>query len=77
MQRAACQLLGVGNTHQVWATWQQGKANYNNLVNFYKQQNRSIKEQNLNLSAEEKQSVYTFLETNYAKNQGAYLYDFF
>ena len=55
----------------------QGKANYNNLVNFYKQQNRSIKEQILNLSAEEKQSVYTFLETNYAKNQGAYLYDFF
>jgi len=55
----------------------QGKANYNNLVNFYKQQNRSIKEQTLNLSAEEKQSVYTFLETNYAKNQGAYLYDFF
>lgn len=55
----------------------QGKANYDNLVNFYKQQNRSIKEQTLNLSAEEKQSVYTFLETNYAKNQGAYLYDFF
>lgn len=55
----------------------QGKANYNNLVNFYKQQNRSIKEQTLNLSAEEKQSVYTFLETNYANNQGAYLYDFF
>ena len=55
----------------------QGKANYNNLVNFYKQQNRSIKEQILNLSAEEKQSVYKFLETNYAKNQGAYLYDFF
>jgi len=55
----------------------QGKANYNNLVNFYKQQNRSIKEQILNLSAEEKQNVYTFLETNYAKNQGAYLYDFF
>jgi hypothetical protein len=55
----------------------QGKANYNNLVNFYKQQNRSIKEQTLNLSAEEKQSVYSFLETNYAKNQGAYLYDFF
>ena len=55
----------------------QGKANYDNLVNFYKQQNRSIKEQILNLSAEEKQSVYTFLETNYAKNQGAYLYDFF
>ena len=55
----------------------QGKANYNNLVNFYKQQNRSIKEQTLNLSAEEKQNVYKFLETNYAKNQGAYLYDFF
>lgn len=55
----------------------QGKANYNNLVNFYQRQNRSIKEQLLNLSAQEKQSIYTFLETNYANNQGAYLYDFF
>lgn len=55
----------------------QGKANYSNLVSFYQHQNRSIKEQLLNLSAEEKQSIYTFLETNYANNQGAYLYDFF
>ena len=55
----------------------QGKANYSNLISFYQRQNRSIKEQLLNLSAEEKQSIYTFLETNYANNQGAYLYDFF
>lgn len=55
----------------------QGKANYSNLIHFYQDENRSIKEQLLNLSAEEKQSIYTFLENNYANNQGAYLYDFF
>ena len=53
------------------------KAKPTNLISFYQRQNRSIKEQLLNLSAEEKQSIYTFLETNYANNQGAYLYDFF
>ena len=55
----------------------QGKAHYSSLIDFYKRQNRSIREQQLNLSNKEKQSIYTFLETNYTKNQGAYLYDFF
>lgn len=55
----------------------QGKAYTNNVLDFYKSENRSIKEQILNLNAKQKKTLHAFLEANYAKNKGAYLYDFF
>lgn len=55
----------------------QGKAYTNNVLDFYKSENRSIKEQILNLDAKQKKTLHAFLEANYAKNKGAYLYDFF
>ena len=55
----------------------QGKSNYKNLIAFYISENRTIKEQQLRLSQAETQELYNYLEANYKKNQGAYLYDFF
>jgi hypothetical protein len=54
-----------------------GKDTFNDIINFYTWQNRTIKEQNLNLSATEKQELYTFLLNNYKPENRAYLYDFF
>ncbi|WP_165605799.1 DUF4105 domain-containing protein [Flavivirga aquatica] len=62
----------------------QGKLNYLIGLNYYKDfyqsyttQNRSIKEQILNLSLEEKQNIYDFLVKNYKPENKRYLYDFF
>ena len=55
----------------------QGKSNYKSLIAFYISENRTIKEQQLRLSQAETQQLYNYLEANYKKNQGAYLYDFF
>jgi len=55
----------------------QGKNNYKNLISLYKNEDRSITEQTLNLTTTQKQDLYNTLEANYKKNQGAYLYDFF
>lgn len=55
----------------------QGKSNYNHFIAIYRNENRTIKEQQLQLTAAEKQNLYDYLETNYKNNQGAYLYDFF
>jgi hypothetical protein len=62
----------------------QGKLNYliskNKFSDFYShymRYNRTIKEQVLNLSSEEKQRLFGYLETNYKPENRKYLYDFF
>lgn len=62
----------------------QGKLNYlisrdkfSDFYNHYVRHNRTIKEQVLNLSTEEKQKVFNFLENNYKPENRRYLYDFF
>ncbi|EPR74565.1 hypothetical protein ADIWIN_0417 [Winogradskyella psychrotolerans RS-3] len=62
----------------------QGKLNYlisrHNFDRFfyaYTNANRTIEEQVLNLSREEKQNVFNFLENNYKPENRRYLYDFF
>ncbi len=62
----------------------QGKLNYlisrNNFSDFfnhYVRYNRTIEEQVLNLSDEEKQNLFNYLETNYKPENRRYLYDFF
>lgn len=54
-----------------------GSADFNNFLRFYIYQNRTVREQVLDLSLKEKQSLYNFLiENNKPENQN-YLYDFF
>ncbi|WP_179348650.1 lipoprotein N-acyltransferase Lnb domain-containing protein [Winogradskyella pacifica] len=62
----------------------QGKLNYlisrHNFDRFfyaYSNANRTIEEQVLNLSREEKQNVFNYLENNYKPENRRYLYDFF
>ncbi|WP_179319508.1 lipoprotein N-acyltransferase Lnb domain-containing protein [Winogradskyella helgolandensis] len=62
----------------------QGKLNYlisrHNFSSFYyayTNANRTIEEQVLNLSTEEKQNLFNFLENNYKPENRRYLYDFF
>ncbi|RAJ17008.1 lipoprotein N-acyltransferase Lnb domain-containing protein [Olleya aquimaris] len=55
----------------------QGKSNYNQFISFYITENRTIKEQILNLTTTQKQDLYNYLEANYKQDEGAYLYDFF
>jgi len=62
----------------------QGKLNYlisrHNFSDFYrhyKASNRTIKEQILNLSKEENQKLFDYLENNYKPENRRYLYDFF
>ena len=54
-----------------------GSTNFYDFLRFYIYQNRTVKEQVLNLSQNEKQALYNFLlENNKPQNQN-YLYDFF
>ncbi|GGW60409.1 uncharacterized protein DUF4105 [Winogradskyella epiphytica] len=62
----------------------QGKLNYlisrhhfSNIYNHYSAANRTITEQVLNLSTEEKQKLFNYLENNYKPENRRYLYDFF
>ncbi|WP_303317399.1 DUF4105 domain-containing protein [Flavivirga abyssicola] len=62
----------------------QGKLNYliskdkfQRFYQVYKFYNRTVKEQVLNLSQEEKQKLYDFLINNYKPENRRYLYDFF
>jgi Domain of unknown function (DUF4105) len=62
----------------------QGKLNYliskNNFSNFYRfyiKYDRTIKEQRLNLSYEERQRLYDYLLNNFKPENRKYLYDFF
>lgn len=47
------------------------------VIDYYKRQNRSIREQVLNLTTKEKQDMHAFLETNALPQNKDYLYDFF
>ncbi|MFP4845654.1 DUF4105 domain-containing protein [Winogradskyella sp. PE311] len=62
----------------------QGKLNYlisrhkfSDIYYHYSSYNRSISEQVLNLTTEEKQKLFSFLEHNYKPKNRRYLYDFF
>ncbi|MBT8287506.1 MAG: DUF4105 domain-containing protein [Bacteroidia bacterium] len=62
----------------------QGKLNYmiglnyyEDFYNLYNYQNRTISEQVLNLSQDEKQRIFNFLSENYKPENRFYLYDFF
>lgn len=55
----------------------QGVSNYRDVIPYYKNQNRTIREQVLNLTAEEKRSFYNFLIQNSKPENREYLYDFF
>ena len=62
----------------------QGKLNYliskhyfKDFYFAYKEDNRTIDEQILNLSTEEKQKLFNYLENNYKPENRRYLYDFF
>ena len=61
-----------------------GKLNYlisrhffSDIFNYYSGENRTIKEQVLNLSTEQKQKLFNYLENNYKPENRKYLYDFF
>jgi len=54
-----------------------GKASGKNVIAFYRRQNRSIKEQVLNLNTTEKQKLTNYLLNNIKPENKAYLYDFF
>ncbi|MBP0904544.1 DUF4105 domain-containing protein [Mariniflexile gromovii] len=72
------------NTPNFYLKFAQGKLNYLIGVNYFEDffeayisQNRSIKEQVLNLSASEKQTLFNYLLNNYKPENRAYLYEFF
>lgn len=72
------------NTPHFYTKFAQGKLNYLMGLNYYEDffeaytsQNRSIKEQVLNLSQTEKQKLFNYLLNNYKPENRAYLYDFF
>lgn len=72
------------DTPNFYLKFAQGKLNYLIGVNYYEDfyesyvsQNRSIKEQVLNLNVSEKQTLYTYLLNNIKPENRAYLYDFF
>jgi len=72
------------NAPNFYLKFAQGKLNYLIGVNYYEDffndyisQNRTIKEQVLNLSQSEKQKLFDYLINNYKPENRRYLYDFF
>ncbi|WP_027136893.1 lipoprotein N-acyltransferase Lnb domain-containing protein [Gaetbulibacter saemankumensis] len=72
------------NTPNFYLKFAQGRLHYLIGLNYYEDffesyiaQNRSIKEQFLNLTLEEKQTLYHYLLNNLKPENRAYLYDFF
>ena len=57
--------------------YSQGYSNYYDIINFYKSQDRTIKEQVLNLSLQQKLDLKNFLQKNALPENKDYLYDFF
>lgn len=57
--------------------YQMSKNNFSDIYRFYVHYDRTIEEQTLNLSAEEKQNLYDVLVENYKPENRKYLYDFF
>ena len=56
--------------------YSQGFSDYYNVISFYKSQNRTIEEQVLNLSTQEKQDMHSYLLNNSLPENRDYLYDF-
>jgi hypothetical protein len=54
-----------------------GRIEFNQFYNFYVFQNRTMREQVLNLTPSEKQRLFDFLQNNYKPENRRYLYDFF
>ena len=54
-----------------------GASNTKDVFSYYQSQNRSIKEQVLNLNQEQKATLLNYLAKNYKPENRAYLYDFF
>lgn len=54
-----------------------GAANTKDLIAHYKKQNRTIKEQILNLNKKQKEALLNYLANNYKPGNKTYLYDFF
>jgi len=72
------------NTPNFLTKFAQGKllyilsiARYKDFINDYSSQNRTVVEQILNLTKEEKQHFFEFLQNNARDENRAYLYDFF
>ncbi|MBN4070664.1 DUF4105 domain-containing protein [Olleya sp. AH-315-F22] len=72
------------DTPNFYTKFARGKLNYKigqnysqDFIDFYISQNRTIKEQGLNLTQIEKQNLFEFLITNYKPENQYYLYDFF
>lgn len=72
------------DTPNFYLKFAQGKLNYlisrENFSRFYKRYkfyDRTIDEQVLNLTVEEKQNLFSYLENNYKPENRRYLYDFF
>lgn len=57
--------------------YSQGFSNTLPVIEYYRSQNRTIKEQVLNLTEEEKRDIHAFLKTNALPQNREYLYDFF
>ncbi|MEP5610670.1 MAG: DUF4105 domain-containing protein [Cyclobacteriaceae bacterium] len=53
-----------------------GVGNYDNVVRYYGSQNRSIREQYLNLNQEEKQQFFDFLQNNIKPENAEYTYNY-
>lgn len=54
-----------------------GAANTRDIIAYYKKQNRTIKEQVLNLNEAQKETLLNYLGNNYKPENRPYLYDFF
>lgn len=72
------------DTPNFYLKFAQGKLNYliskhsfSDFYRFYSFYNRTIQEQVLNLSSDEKQRLYDYLVNNYKPENRKYLYDFF
>jgi hypothetical protein len=72
------------NTPNFYLKFAQGKllyeigyVNFDPFLNYYKRQNRWIKEQVLNLNYSEKQALFKYLQTNATPENKKYKYDFF
>lgn len=54
-----------------------GSSRFYDFIDFYKWQNRTVREQVLNISQEEKQKLFNYLVNNLKPENKFYLYDFF
>jgi Domain of unknown function (DUF4105) len=72
------------NAPNFYLNFARGKLNYliskdsfSKFIKWYSYQNRTVKEQGLNLTLSEKLELYNFLQNNYKPENRRYLYDFF